>query len=326
MSGSELRQLVEVAHLYYISDFTQEKIASRMRVSRSKVSRMLKEARARGLVEIRIRSSLITASELQERLQSELGLRECLVLAAPDSTDGAERVGALAGHYLQENIVDGSIVGVGWSSAVYSTVSSEILEEKKDVTVAQLMGSVGDTIIELNGVYITGRLADALGAHAQYMQAPMIVTDAAVRDGLIRDQYINRTLTVSRRANIMLVGIGAVNENIGQYRAGYLDDSELEHIRERGAVGEVCGSYFSREGDIVPLELNERMIGLGSEDLLDIPLRVGVSWGIQKVLANIGAARSGLVNVLITDETTAREMLDVLDGKSSTTLSTGSGA
>lgn len=319
-----MRRLVEVAHLYYIDDFTQEKIASRMGISRSKVSRMLKDARTRGLVEIRIRSSLITAPGLQQRLRKELGLRDCLVLAAPDSTDGAERVGALAGHYLQENIVDGSIVGVGWSSAVYSTVRSDTLEKKKDVTVAQLMGSVGDAIIELNGVYITGRLADALGGHAQYIQAPMIVTDAAVRDGLMRDRYIRQTLTVSRRANLIIVGIGAVNENVGQYRAGYLDDADLKHIRERGAVGEVCGAYFSREGDIIPLELNERMIGLGFEDLINIPTRVGVSWGLQKAHPNIGAARSKLINVLITDEITAREMLNVLEKESSTPLTTGS--
>jgi deoxyribonucleoside regulator len=317
MSGRELPELVEVAHLYYIKNFTQEMIGSRLGVSRSKVSRMLKDARARGLVEVRIRSSLITATELQERLRSELGLRECLVLAAPDSTDSAERVGELAGRYLQENIVNGNIVGVGWSSAVYSTVCSNTLEKKRDVTVAQLMGSVGDAIIELNGMYITGRLADALSAHAQYMHAPMIVSDAAVRDGLMRDRYILKTLTIARRASIMIVGIGAINENIGQYRAGYLDDADLEYIRERGAVGEICGAYFSIGGDIVPLELNERMIGLGFQDLINIPLRVGVSWGIQKALANVGAARSGLVNVLITDENAARKMLDVLNGENS---------
>ena len=232
-----MRQLVEVAHLYYIRDFSQEKIASQMGVSRSKVSRILKEARAQGLVEIRVRSSLITDSGLQERLKRKLGLKECLVLAAPDSTDVAERVGTLAGHYLQENIVDGSIVGVGWSSAVYSTVRSSSLEEKKDITVAQLMGSVGDGIIELNGVYITGRLADALNAHAHYMQAPMIVANAGVRGSLMHDPYVRKALTVAQRADLMLVGIGAVNENLGQYRAGYLEDTDLGHIRERGAGG-----------------------------------------------------------------------------------------
>lgn len=313
MSASELRQLVEVAHLYYLQDFTQEKIASQMGVSRSKVSRMLKDARAQGLVEIRVRSSLITDSGLQERLRKALGLKECLVLADPDSTDVAERVGALAGHYLQENIVDGAIVGVGWSSAVYSTVRSSSLEGKNDVTVAQLMGSVGDGIIELNGVYITGRLADSLNAHAHYIQAPMIVANATVRDGLTSDPYIQKALTLAQRADIMLVGIGAVNEYLGQYRAGYLGDADLGHIREEGAVGEVIGTYFSRQGNVVPLEINERIIGLGFEELRNIPIRVGVSWGVQKVSANIGAARSGLISVLVTDEDTAREMLDALN-------------
>lgn len=278
---------------------------------------MLKEARERGLIEIRVRSSLITELDLQERLKKALGLKECLVLAAPDSTDVAERVGALAGHYLQENIAEKSIVGVGWSSAVYSTVGSDNLEKKTNITVAQLMGSVGDAIIELNGVYITARLADALGASAHYIHAPMIVANAAVRDSLIRDPYIRKALTIAQRSNIMLVGIGAVNENIGQYRAGYLDDDDLMHIRERGAVGEVVGTYFSQEGKIVPLELNERIIGMDFEGMVNIPLRVGVSWGIQKAIANIGAARSGLINVLITDENAAKKMLDILSGEDS---------
>jgi deoxyribonucleoside regulator len=321
MSGSELRQLAEVAHLYYVRDLPQKEIASRMGLSRSKVSRMLTEARAQGLIEIRVRSSLITELGLEERLKRELGLKECLVLAVPDSTDVAERVGALAGNYLKENIADGSIVGVGWSSAVYKTVCSDALQQKRGVTVVQLIGSVGDAIIELNGVYVTGRLADALGAQARYMHAPMIVTDSAVRDGLTRDPYIRKSLTMARRADIMLVGVGAVNENIGQYRAGYLDDDDLKHIRDRGAVGEVVGTYFSREGAVVPLELNERIIGLNFEGLINIPLRVGVSWGVQKALANIGAARSGLINVLITDENAAREMVDVLNGENPTLIS-----
>jgi DNA-binding transcriptional regulator LsrR (DeoR family) len=314
VSKGELRRLVEVAHLYYVRDVTQDKIAAQMDISRSKVSRMLKEARERGLIEIRVRSSLITEPGLQGLLAVELGLKECLVLAAPDSTDVAERVGSLAGHYLQENVSDGDVVGVGWSSAVYSTVSSDAITEKADVTVAQLMGSVGDAIIELNGVYITGRLADSLGAQAHYIHAPMIVTDKAVRDGLMRDRHILGTLTVARSASVMAVGIGAINEDVGQYRAGYLDDEDLDYIRESGAAGEIVGTYFSEKGEVVPLEINDRIIGLDSEDLVNIPLRVGVSWGVRKAAANVGAARSGLINVLVTDENTAREMLSILNG------------
>jgi DNA-binding transcriptional regulator LsrR (DeoR family) len=101
----------------------------------------------------------------------------------------------------------------------------------------------------------------------------------------------------------------------GQYRTGYLDDGDLEGIRARGAVGDICGSYFSRDGSHVPLEMNERTIAIGFEEMRAIPNRIGVSGGPGKALANIGAVRAGLLNVLITDEDTAAEMLGILEGE-----------
>jgi hypothetical protein len=47
--------------------------------------------------------------------------------------------------------------------------------------------------------------------------------------------------------------------------------------------------------------------------LSGVPNRVGVSSGAEKPRTNIGAARSSLLNVLITDEETAGKMLDILD-------------
>lgn len=61
------------------------------------------------------------------------------------------------------------------------------------------------------------------------------MADATVRDSPPRDPYVYKALDIARRAEIMLVGIEAVNENIGQYRAGYLNDKDLKHMRERGA-------------------------------------------------------------------------------------------
>ena len=46
-----------------------------------------------------------------------------------------------------------------------------------------------------------------------------------------------------------------------------------------------------------------------------IPNRVGVSGGPGKALANIGAVRAGLLNVLITDQDTAAEMLAILNAE-----------
>ena len=314
--------LAEVAHLYYIKNLTQQHVAERLGVSRSKVSRMLKEARSSGLVEIRIHSPLILAKDLQDALETRLGLRECLVLAAPEagsdasgSSDTVGRLSALGARYLQENVADGSVVGVNWSSTVYHVVSGRYLQEKSNVTAVQLMGSIGGSIPELDGVSITARLADAFCAKAHYLHAPMLVADAVVRDGLLRDPHIAKTLEVARSADTMVVSVGAIDRSSGQYRTGYLDDADLDYIREQGAVGDVCGSYFSYEGSPVRLRMNERTIAVSFEDMKGIPNRIGVSGGMHKVRPNIGAVRAGLLNVLITDHDTAREMLRILSSE-----------
>ena len=61
--------------------------------------------------------------------------------------------------------------------------------------------------------------------------------------------------------------------------------------------------------------MNGRTIAIGFEEMRAIPNRIGVSGGPGKALANIGAVRAGLLNVLITDEDTAAEMLGILKGE-----------
>lgn len=328
LTEEESLLLAEVARLYYVKDYTQEEISRRVGGSRSNISRMLKEARARGLVEIKVRSPLGTATGLQDALKERLGLRECLVLSnsgrdvqSSGAGNVAGKVGALAARYLREVITDKSIVGVGWSSTVYHyVVSSGYLEEKKGVTVAQLMGSVGDSIPELNGMHIAACLASTLGARAHYLHAPMLVADANIREALLRDQGVARTLEVARNADVMVAGVGAVDRYSGQYRTGYLNDADLEYIQGLGAVGEVCGAYFLRDGSFCPVEMNERTIALEFDNMVKIPTRIGVSWGIQKALANVAAVRSGVLNVLVTDEETAWEMLRLLDSGGETSV------
>ncbi len=101
--------LAEVAHLYYVKNLTQRHIAERIGVSRSKVSRMLREARSSGLVEIRIRSPLVLATDLQDALKARLGLRHVLdgqrwqqsrVLAETEGSRGQPDAATLVGVCL----------------------------------------------------------------------------------------------------------------------------------------------------------------------------------------------------------------------------------
>jgi DNA-binding transcriptional regulator LsrR (DeoR family) len=320
-TNDELFHLAEVAWLYYGQELTQEQIAQETGLSRPTISRMLREARERGVVEIRVHYPFQTASDLEAEVLTRLGLTDCRVLAAGATAEGGNggdipsRVGALAARYLQKQIPDGSTIGVGWGSMVYNVVHGEYLAHKRGSVVAQIQGSVGGASPDIDGAGLAATLGRELGGRVHTLSAPMVVADVSVRAGLMRDQHIRHTLELGKRADALVVGVGAVSPQSGLYRAGYLNDADLEFIRGQGAVGDVCGSYFARDGAPCPLELNDRMIALDADAMRRAPLRVGISCGVEKALPNIGAARSGLINVLITDEDAATAMLRLIDAE-----------
>ena len=312
----EVFLLAEVAQLYYADDLTQDQIAQQLSVSRSAVSRMLKEARERGLVEIRVHHPLQTSAELERELVGRLGLTDAVVLrSAPSGFDldaaeeTAHKVGALGARYLQRHLEPSATLAVGWGSAVLAVVSSGYLRRMPGVSIVQAMGSTGNTSPDLDGIHIVARLARISGGQPYFLHAPMVVADAAVRTGLLRDQHLRKTLEMVRRASMFVFSVGVIGDRSGLYRSGYLTGTDLEMLRGQGIVGEIAGIYFDLEGQVRRLEINERMIAASAEVIATIPTRVGVSFGEVKAQANLGAIRSGLLNVLITDEPTARTML-----------------
>ena len=56
--------------------------------------------------------------------------------------------------------------------------------------------------------------------------------------------------------------------------------------------------------------LRDRVIGIGVDDLMAVPRRIGVAGGGLKADAIRAAALGEWVNVLVTDQFTARRLLD----------------
>ena len=83
MDSERLEYLVQIATWYYEEDLSQGEIARRINLSRSMVSRLLREAREQGLVEIRVRYPLRADHALEKRLCDTFSVSEALVLADP---------------------------------------------------------------------------------------------------------------------------------------------------------------------------------------------------------------------------------------------------
>ena len=108
-----------------------------------------------------------------------------------------------------------------------------------------------------------------------------------------------------------LVGIGSLAPSrllLDSGNAG--GQADQQHLREAGAVGDVCNRFFDAAGALVPSELDDRVVGIDPATFRSIPRRVGLAGGERKREAVRAALLGGWVNVLVTDLATARALLD----------------
>ena len=91
--------LADIAEMYYDGDMTQSVISRVVGVTRSAVSRMLTEARGKGIVEIRVNRPLRFDHTMEQELVSRFGLKQALVLSwkhTDQYDDLRKRLGAAA--------------------------------------------------------------------------------------------------------------------------------------------------------------------------------------------------------------------------------------
>ena len=306
---SDLATLVRVSRLYYELGETQEAIAAQVGVTRPQVSRLLKEARAQGVVEIRIIDDAEVPSTAGDALRERFGLRAVHLAPTVDGPPDVarRRVGRLAAQVLRGAIRDGLVVGIGDGAAV-SAVADELEPgvSQADATIVPLCGGFWRAGA---GIEPFRRVGDALGATVHALHAPGVLDDPTVRDALCAHPGVRSVTDLWRRLDVALFGIGG--PAWGEASVGA---SALAEISAGGAVGEVLIAPFDIDGRLVGESLRARTIAFDARDLGAVPLRIGVAEGAGKVAPMLGALRGGFANVLVTDTRTADAVLQLADG------------
>ncbi|MCB9450108.1 MAG: sugar-binding transcriptional regulator [Anaerolineaceae bacterium] len=304
--------LTRVASLYYEYDYSQEEIARKVKTSRSNVSRLLKEAKQKGLVEIRIHRRIPTAPEMEQEFKRRFGLDQAMIVddRESDYTERLAAVGQLAAWYLEEILRKDTLLAISWGTGVASAVNAMSHKPELHIDVVQMIGSFGTVVSEIDGPELARRLADKLGGGYYYLHAPLFVDSSTTRDALLDQPTIADVLDRARTAQVALVGIGTTEPEASSFlRSGHLTREQLDNLREQGAIGETSGKHFAIDGSF-DFDINNRVIAMDMEDLKRIPHVVAVACGLPKRLSILGVLRGGYVNALATDSITAAAILE----------------
>jgi DNA-binding transcriptional regulator LsrR (DeoR family) len=309
----ELRLMTKVARMYYTQGLRQMEICARLNIHQSTVSRVLKRAEREGIVRITVSLPAGTHTEVEDTLQSVYGLDEAIVVdCLEDEAQISHDLGAAAAFYLENTLKAADVIGISsWSAALLEMVNAMHPSQRfKNVRVAQILGGVGSPNAEVHATQVTRRLADLLGGEATLLPAPGIVGSRNARDVLIKDRFVREALDLFPKVTLALVGIGATEPSRALASSGNVFSAlELKLLAGKGAVGDICLRFFDASGRAVNTELNERVISMDLDQLRAVRRIVGVAGGRRKTNAIRGALAGKLINVLITDLTTAERLL-----------------
>lgn len=300
---SDRTTLVRVSRLYYEDGETQERIASLVGVTRPQVSKLLKQARASGIVDIRIVDDgprPATADRLRERF----GLRAVHLAPTLEGSEPAarRRLGATAAQVLRAAVRDGQVIGIGAGSSVAATAEAlEPLEPPIDATVVPMCGGFW---VSSAGPEPFRRIAEALGATPRALLAPGVLERRETRDALWADPGIATIRALWDRLDVVLVGIGGPS-----WSEANVGPASMAELESDGAVGELLIAPFATDGRLVAPELRARTVAFDASRLPRIPIVIGVAAGRAKVVPILAAIRGGLVNMLVTDAATGEAVL-----------------
>ncbi len=303
--------LLEAARLYYEHNLNQAQIATRLDVSRPGVSRLLQEARNTGIVKIQIVDPGAGGTRLEAALREKYSLQHVVVVPS-DANESIlkSRLGFALIALLDTMLTENTTLGVSWGSTLQAATEHLKPRSIKSMTVVQLNGGVSKAELDTHASEIARRMGDNYHAIPYLLPLPAIVDSAELKQAIISDRHIAKTLKLAREADIAVFTIGAFGSRSVLVKADYFEEQEVQALIKQGAVADICSRLIKADGSICSQELDNRTIGIELEELKTRPHSIAVAGGTEKAQAVRAGLAGGYFYNLITDENVAINLLD----------------
>ena len=305
----EASMMARVAWYYYVEGLTQNEIAERLNINRIRVNRILAQARECGIVQVRIDSPINL--EMEQELERAFGISKAILVPTPSDSDKlTQSIANAAGSLLSERLKSGMSVGVGWGRTLRFSVNAIERKFIENISIVSLLGGLTRGSV-MNTYETASRMADIFQADCFYIAAPAFADNENIASLFRSQSSVTDAFDHARRVDIAMISVGSLDENSTMLKLGLIDQSDVESLRQAGAVGDLCAQWINAKGDVIDHPLNRRVIALPVADLDQIPLVVLASGGSEKVPVIFGAVKRGSIDVLVTDEQTGQQLLNM---------------
>ena len=298
----EDKLLTKVAWYYYIEGYTQQEIGEYLSIPRLRVNRLLDKARKAGIIQFSVREGDSKRMIVERELITQFGLKDAFVVPSPlNEQDINESVAQAAAMYIHERLEKTGYINMG-----YGDTSSRILNHLANicefpVNVVSLTGGVN--------YYLPNTRSNIFNAKLYLTPAPLLMASEDIVKAMEQEPSVKQIRHMATLAQMSIVGIGGVDSNATLLTNGTLNHSDVLLLSMQGAVGDMLCHFIDKDGNVIQSSLERRLMSTPLEQLKEMSNSIGVAGGSTKSEAILAALKGNYLDVLITDETTATNVL-----------------
>ena len=302
---TEKTLIYEVSTLYYKKNMTQQEIADALHLSRQTVSRLLSDAIEEKIVEIIIHDPQRDCEALEAQICAVFGLRSCVVCGVSGRNEAVHRlmtVKAAIDHILPIIQKGNQKIALSWGRTVQELIQNLPRLSTNGNTVFPLFGATDNENSYFSSNELARTLADKLDATPKCAWFPYMADSDGDFVLLQQLDYYKQMQEMWNTADLAILGIG--NTEILDIFGKTFGYSQIHNL----AIGDIATHFFDKKGNFVDLYSNTLCASV--ENIRNAKESVAIACGKEKAEAIAGALRTNMIDTLITDEHTARSILE----------------
>lgn len=308
--------MLRVAKAYYLDGLSQQEIADQEHIHRTQISRILKQAREQGYVQINIAPPAHPQLEnLAKQIEVQTGLRQ--VLIAPQAASGEDTFESycfFAARQLEKTLTFCKNIGIGLGRTLYG-ISAQLTRQPCQTPHCfySVVGFSGTQNSSLQPGVILERFAYHFQGTCHYNNFPIYFRkDTMSPLDIARYQEIQ---ALYEQLDTIVLSVGGALYTNPLMEEFPLTSTQLEDVLKR-PHGDLLGHIFYEGHQCYQFPEQYLLSSISPDRLAKIPNVICAAVGNNKVHPIISAAQQKYIDVLITDEETARNILHVLLNRS----------
>jgi len=306
---AKLDDAARAGWLYYVAGNTQDEIARKLGISRQSAQRLVSLAISKKLIKVRLDHPIASCMSLAELLSKRYDLKYCDVVPSdPSSTSTVIGVAEAAAAYLERILRSQAplILALGTGRTIRASVNQLPPMDCPQHKIVSLVGNIAPDGSASFFDVIT-KISEIARAPHFPMPVPVVASSIEEKAVLLNLKPVKHVCNLAKRANVTMVGVGGLDDNAPLFVDGFITRAELRALRRAGAIGEIVGWAYDRDGRLLTGLTNERVVSVPIGKAAAAPV-IGAAMGPSKLAAIRAALIGRLISGLITDEATAKAL------------------